>query len=106
MIQVKIKENSKLARIAARKLRCSSVAMVIGKTIHLYNSSKEDFLNNQRWVRHEIAHVKQSAELGLFKFLVLYLLETFIKGYENNSFEVEARQKERDLTILSEIHFL
>lgn len=106
MIQVKIKENSWLAQIAARKLRCSHVAMVIGKTIHLYNSSKEDFLKNKYWVRHEIAHVKQFAELGLFKFIVLYLLETFNKGYENNSFEVEARQKERDLTILSGIQFL
>ncbi len=106
MVQVKIKENSWLAQIAARKLRCPQVAMVIGKTIHLYNSSKEDFLSNKRWVRHEIAHVQQYLELGLFKFLVLYLLETFNKGYEKNSFEVEARQKERDITILSEIQFL
>jgi hypothetical protein len=50
--------------------------------------------------------VKQYAELGLFKFIVLYLLETFNKGYENNSFEVEARQKERDVTMLSEVQFL
>jgi hypothetical protein len=35
MVHVKIKENSWLAHIAARKLRCSQVAMVIGKTIHL-----------------------------------------------------------------------
>ncbi|MBA2761237.1 MAG: hypothetical protein H0U39_04600 [Segetibacter sp.] len=71
----------------------------------MHNSSKEDFLNNQRWVRHEIAHVKQFAELGLIKFLVLYLLETFNKGYKDNSFEVEARKRERDVTILSEVQF-
>lgn len=106
MTQVRIKENSWLAKIAARKLHCSQVAMVMGKTIYLHNSSKEDFLSNKRWVRHEIAHVKQFAELGFFKFIALYLLETFNKGYENNSFEVEARQKERDSAILSEIHFL
>ncbi len=106
MVQVKIKENSWLAHIAARKLHCSQVAMVIGKTIHLCNSSKEEFLNNKRWVRHEIAHVKQYAELGLLKFIVLYLLETFNKGYENNSFEVEAREKERDANMLSEVQFL
>ncbi len=106
MTHVKIKENSWLAKIAARKLHCSQVAMVMGKTIHLYNSSKEDFLNNKRWVRHEIAHVKQFAELGFCKFILLYLLDTFNKGYENNRFEVEARQKERDIAILSEIHFL
>jgi Fe-S cluster assembly scaffold protein SufB len=106
MVQVKIKENSWFAQIAARKLRCSQVAMVVGKTIHLHNSSKEDFLNNKRWVRHEIAHVQQYAELGLFKFLVLYLLESFNKGYEQNRFEVEARQKECDAAILSNIQFL
>ncbi len=105
MTKVKIKENSWLARIAAYKLNSDSVAMVIGKTIHLHNSSKKDFLNNQRWVRHEVAHVKQYLELGLFRFLALYLLETFNKGYQNNRFEVDARQKEKDMSILYEVYF-
>lgn len=105
MTKVKIKENSWIARIAAKKLDSKSMAMVIGKTIYLHNSSKEDFLRNKKWVRHEIAHVKQYAQLGTFKFIVLYLLETFNKGYENNAFEVDARQKEMDYSILSEIHF-
>ena len=81
------------------------MAMVVGKTIHLHNSSREDFLRNKRWVRHEIAHVKQYAQLGALRFIFLYLLETFNKGYENNKFEVDAREKERDKSILSEIHF-
>ncbi len=105
MTKVKSKENSWLARIAAYKLNSDSVAMVIGKTIHLHNSSKKDFLNNQRWVRHEVAHVKQYLELGLFRFLALYLLETFNKGYQNNRFEVDARQKEKDMSILYEVYF-
>ena len=105
VIKVKIKENSLLARIAAKKLHCKSVAMVIGKTIHLHNSTREEFLRNKRWVRHEVAHVKQCRELGLFRFILFYLLETFNKGYENNLFEVDARQKERDQSILSGIHF-
>src|SRR3954471_1741010 len=105
MTKVKIKENSWLAGIAARKLETQSVAMVVGKTIHLHNSTKEDFLRNRRWVRHEVAHVKQYAQLGFFRFIFLYLLETFNKGYENNSFEVDARQKEKDNSILSEVHF-
>lgn len=105
MTKVKIKENSWLARIAAIKLNSDSVAMVLGKTIYLHNSTKEEFLNNQSWVRHEVAHIKQYLELGLFRFIALYLLETFRKGYYNNSFEVDARQKENDLSILSEIHF-
>lgn len=103
--KVKIKENSWLARIAAYKLNADSVAMVIGKTIYLHNSTKEDFLNNQCWVRHEVAHVKQYLELGLFRFLALYLLETFNKGYQNNRFEVDARLKEKDISILSEVYF-
>lgn len=59
MTKVKIKENSLLARIAAYKLNSDSVAMVIGKTIYLHNAAKADFLNNQQWLRHEVAHVKQ-----------------------------------------------
>jgi hypothetical protein len=105
MTKVRIRENSWLAKIAAKKLHSSKVAMVIGKTIHLYNSTKEEFLDNPQWVRHEVAHVKQYLELGYFRFILLYLLESFNKGYEYNSFEVEARQKERDAAILSGIHF-
>ncbi|MDQ6814207.1 MAG: DUF4157 domain-containing protein [Bacteroidota bacterium] len=105
MTEVKIRENSWLARIAAKKLDSKSMAMVVGKTIYLHNSSKEDFLKNKRWVRHEVAHVKQYAKLGLLRFIFFYLLETFNKGYEYNRFEVDARQKEKDLSILSEVHF-
>ena len=105
MTKVKIKENSWLAKIAAKKLESQSIAMVVGKTIHLHNSTKADFLRNKRWVRHEVAHVKQYARLGVVRFIFLYLLETFNKGYENNRFEVDARKKEKDLSILSEIYF-
>lgn len=105
MTKVRIKENSRLARIAAYKLNSDSVAMVIGKTIYLHNATKEDFLKNQSWVRHEVAHVRQYLELGLFRFLALYLIETFSKGYQNNRFEVDARLKEKDSAMLSEIYF-
>lgn len=105
MTKVKIKENSWLAKIAARQLNSESMAMVVGKTIHLHNSSRENFLRNKRWVRHEVAHVKQYARLGIIRFIIFYLLESFNKGYENNKFEVDARQKERDMSILSEVHF-
>ena len=105
MTKVKIKENSWLARIAAYTLNAQSVGMVIGKTIHLHNSSKKEFLNNPCWVRHEVAHVKQYLELGLLRFLALYLFETFKKGYYNNRFEMDARQKEKDLAILFGIDF-
>lgn len=105
MTKIKIKENSWLARIASYKMNSNSIAMVIDKTIHLHNLTREEFLNNPSLVRHEVAHVKQYLELGVLRFLALYLLEWLNKGYENNRFEVDARQKEKDLSILSEIYF-
>jgi hypothetical protein len=105
MTIVRIKENSWLAKLAAKQLKAEKVAMVLGKTIHLYDASKDEFLNNTRWVRHEVAHVKQYNKLGFLRFIALYLLETFNKGYENNSFEVEARQKEKDVNIMRGIEF-
>lgn len=105
MTEVKIKENSWLAKIAARRLESDTMAMVLGKTIHLHNSTKQDFLRNKKWVRHEVAHVKQYLRLGFLRFIFLYLLETFNKGYKYNSFEIDARKMESDSAILSEIHF-
>jgi len=43
-----IKENSFIARIAAWKLNSNQVAIVIGKTIHLHNTNKNDFLADAR----------------------------------------------------------
>lgn len=103
MIAVNIKENSWMAKIAARQLKADRVAMVIGRTIHLYNTSKEEFLSNKKWLRHEIAHVRQYKKLGIARFVFLYLMESFNKGYENNRFEIEARQHEKDLHILEGI---
>lgn len=99
---VHIKENSWLAKIAARKLLSKKVAMVIGRTIHLFNITREEFLGNEKWVRHELTHVKQYAEHGLFKFLFLYLFESIKKGYYNNRFEVEARNQENDQSVIKE----
>ncbi len=89
-----IKENSWIAAIAAKKLRVKSVAMVLGKTIHLFGSSKEDFLADECWVKHELCHVKQFKEHGYFLFLIKYLWESLKAGYHNNKYEVEAREAE------------
>jgi len=97
---IRIKEKSWLAKIAARKLRAPKIAMVFGKTIHLYNTTREEFLKNEKWVCHELAHVKQYARYGWLKFLFMYLIESIKKGYRNNRFELEARSKERDPSIL------
>jgi hypothetical protein len=91
-----IRENSWLAAIAARKLRSSRVAMVLGKTIHLHNTTREEFLSNKRWLKHELCHVEQFKKFGLIGFLARYLFESILKGYHNNKYEAEARQAEED----------
>ncbi len=91
---VYIKENSFFAKIAAKKLGAESVAMVLGKTIHLYGSTKAQFLADQRWLKHELCHIKQFEENGTILFLIKYLWESIKKGYYNNKYEVEAREAE------------
>lgn len=91
---LKIKENSWLAKIAAWQLRTSSVAMVIGSTIHLHNTTKQEFLQNTAWVKHELCHVQQFKQHGFVGFIAKYLWESIKKGYYNNKFEVEARKAE------------
>ena len=89
-----IKENSWLAKIAAKKLKANSVALVLGKTIHLHNTTKAGFLQDEKWVKHELCHINQFAAHGYFLFVVKYLWESLRKGYYNNRFEVEARKAE------------
>lgn len=74
--------------------------MVIGRTIHLFNATREEFLSNEKWLCHELVHVQQYEKLGLLRFFLLYLYESATKGYYNNKFEKEARSKEKDPSIL------
>ncbi len=92
--KVKIKENSWLAKIAAKKLGTQHVAMVLGKTIHLYNTSKEHFLKDEKWLKHELCHIQQFKQHGYIGFIIKYLWESLRKGYYNNKFEIEAREAE------------
>lgn len=89
----KIKENSLLARIVRVQMKSSNVAMVIGNKIHLSGVTKEHFLNDKKWLRHEMVHIEQFQRYGFFRFLFLYLAEWVRKGYYNNKFEVEARNR-------------
>jgi hypothetical protein len=91
---IRIKENSFLARIAAMKLRSGRVAMVIGKTIHLHNVTRADFLKEESWVKHELCHVQQFKKHGFVPFLAKYVWESIKHGYYSNKFEVEAREAE------------
>ena len=90
-----IKENSWLAAIAAKKLQAASVAMVLGNTIHLHNTSQEEFLKNENWLTHELCHIEQFRQHGYIGFIVKYLWESIQKGYYDNKFEVEARAAEQ-----------
>lgn len=89
-----IKENSWIAKLAAKKLQSNNVAIVIGKTIHLYHVSKEDFLKDSRWVKHEQCHISQFKEYGFFTFIFKYVYESMKHGYYNNKYEAEARKAE------------
>ena len=91
---ITIKERSFIARLAAKKMRTRAVAMVMGNTIHLHNISKEEFLQDERLVKHELCHVEQYRQHGFIRFIVRYLWESLRKGYYNNPFEVAAREAE------------
>jgi hypothetical protein len=93
-MKVYIKENSILARIAAWKLNSKKAAIVFGNTIHLYNISRQQFLDNTRLMRHELCHVRQYQQHGFFPFVFKYLVESIRNGYTMNKFEVEARAAE------------
>ena len=90
-----IKENSWIAKLAAKKLSSENVAIVIGKTIHLHNVSKEDFLKDKNWVKHEMCHIDQFKRHGFFNFITKYLVESIRHGYYNNKYELEAREAEK-----------
>ena len=94
-----VKENSFIARLAASKLRCRQVAIVFGKTIHLHNTSKQEFISNERWVRHEMVHLAQFRRYGKWRFISMYLIESIRNGYWNNRFEIEARKEEINASI-------
>jgi|SRR5690606_27789129 len=89
-----VRENSFFAAIAARKLKSPKVALVLGKTVHLHQTTIEEFTANIHWLRHELCHIRQFKQYGFLRFLWLYLMESLRKGYYHNRFEAEARNAE------------
>ncbi|PSL49789.1 hypothetical protein CLV51_1011125 [Chitinophaga niastensis] len=87
-------------------MRVQSVAMVVGCTIHLHGASREFFLSDIAWVRHEACHVKQYLQYGRVGFLWRYFLEYLRKGYYHNRFEVAARGSEEDPAMLDDIEIV
>lgn len=104
-MQVKIKENSFIAKIAALKFRNKAMGITLGSTIHLHRTTKADFLKHPRWVRHELEHVLQFRRYGFLSFIFMYLLESLQKGYYNNKWEVAARNAESDNDLISRVQF-
>ncbi|WP_346236273.1 DUF4157 domain-containing protein [Niabella insulamsoli] len=96
MKQFSIKENSLVAKIAARKLGSSNAAIVLGNRIHLHGVSKAVFLANEKWLRHELKHIEQYERLGFLRFIATYLWQTFKVGYYQCGLECEARAAETD----------
>jgi hypothetical protein len=88
-----IVENAFLARLAAIKLNSPAVAMVWKDRIYLSGVSKEAFLKDRKWLVHEMVHIAQFRRHGTFRFVFLYLFEWIKKGYRNNKYEIEAREK-------------
>lgn len=93
-IKIRIIENSLQARLAATYLRSKSVALVLGRCIHLYGVSRQQFLADASWVKHELKHIEQFKKYGYLKFLWMYFFETLRHGYFNNRYEAEARAAE------------
>jgi hypothetical protein len=94
--QVHIVENAWLAKLAAKKMRSRQVALVLGKKIYLWGTSKQQFLANEKWVRHEMAHIAQYQQYGTIPFLCMYGWEWIRHGYFHNRFEVAARAAETE----------
>ncbi len=92
----RIREHSFIARFAAWKLTSNKVAIVAGKTIYLHNTSQQEFLQNRRWLLHEMKHIEQFQKHGNARFIFLYLWESMRNGYKNNKYEIEARASETD----------
>ena len=90
-----IKERSVLALIARKVLNTDSVAVVINKTIYLSGVQKSKFQEDAKWLKHELCHINQYRQYGFFRFLFLYVVESFKHGYYNNRFEIEAREAEK-----------
>jgi ABC-type cobalamin transport system permease subunit len=101
-----IKENARLAKIAAGKLRSPQAAIVIGRTIYIYGVTDKDFRQDMGWLRHEVCHVRQYQRYTIIGFIILYLFECLRKGYYNNRFEREARQAENNPTVLENVKLI
>lgn len=85
-----------LAKMAAGYRKSGRMAMVLGKTIHLYGVSRKQFLAERNWVQHELKHIEQFERLGYLRFLARYAWLSYKYGYYNHPMEQEARRAEKE----------
>lgn len=95
-LHIRIREQSLLAAIAARKLRVERCALVIGTTIHLHGANGLELIGDAAWLRHEICHVRQWQRDGFLPYLFRYLWFSLRNGYRQNPYELEAREAGAD----------
>ena len=105
-MQVRIKENSWVAKMAAQKMKAGKIAIVFGKTIHLYNTSRKEFLDDSEWVCHELKHVEQYRQNGFTGFICKYVFDWMKNGYYNNRFETAARESEKNMRLMEGVEFV
>ena len=88
---VKLIPHSNLAKIIGRMHgEEEDYAITIGRTIFL-SCSKQDFLSDTPWVRHELTHVQQYKKYGVLEFAKRYLFSAiFYHSYTKIPFEKEA----------------
>ena len=87
--KIRIIENSKLAKLAAKIKKEKKYAVTFGRTIFL-SGSKEQFFADAGWMRHEFTHVQQYKKHGVLRFLTLYLVYSVFHKYSEIPFEKEA----------------
>src|SRR5689334_7517299 len=88
---VKLVPHSRIARIIGRMHgEEEDYAITIGRTIFL-SCSKQDFLSDTPWVRHEFTHIQQYKKYGVPEFAKRYFFSAiFYHSYAKIPFEREA----------------
>lgn len=94
--EIRFKTASPLAYLAARVMRASTCALVLGRTIHLHGTDVNTLKANEAWWQHEMVHVAQYQRYGFMPFLFRYFWYTLRFGYKNNPLEIEARAAEKN----------
>jgi len=59
------------------------------KTIHIMEHRKDD----AKLIEHEMVHIDQINRLGSLRWTIMYLWYQLRYGYDENPFEIEAREK-------------